>query len=228
MLVLVFADTALEQKLITSLGRTLYFGQYLNSMDTDAHLQVMGNFRTHRLTGIVMEPRKNVVCLGAAIEPRREQLSEIHEQILLPFRSPVVEGQQEDVLDWPNVARSAFLSRASLANTVRLRLQKHINRVTGLYIEHRDGSVEILGHYDPGKPETIESFYDAGEDGPLEAVTFGWTNATRPAERVMLGIQAGRHYDRENYFIWDDFSQVSKHLSCHCRGRRCRRLPDMG
>lgn len=172
-----------------------------------------------------MEPRKVVACLGAAIQPRPEPLTEIDDRVLLPLRGRL-EGPQEDILDRPEIGKTAFFSKASLANTVRLKYQKHVNRVTGLYIEHRDGAIEILGQYDPGKPETITSLYDADEDGPLEAITFGLSNVRRPPERVMLSIQTGRRDRPENKFVWDDFSKVS--ICPDTTPAYCRILADEG
>jgi hypothetical protein len=179
-------------------------------MNADHHLKTLGNFRTHQPVGIIMEPRKYVACLGAAIEPREHPLEEIHESILLPRRGPL-EPRQADIFDQQEASNTGFFSKASLMDAVRLKYQKHVNRVIGLYIEHRDGSIETMGQYDPGEPETITSIYDADKDGPLQAITFGWSNVEREWERVLLSIRTGRHDRPANRFVWDDFSKVSKH-----------------
>lgn len=103
-----------------------------------------------------------------------------------------------------------FLNKARFIDVQLLRLQQIGDRCIGIRIDHYDGTVEVLGQWDPADTETISLLYNS-RDGPLSALLFEFSAPGSIALRYVKNIRvcsADAQACPDTSFIWTDLSSV--------------------
>lgn len=188
--------------LVTSTGRTVYFGRYFLTAHGLGTLTSLGNLKTHKVVGLVVEMLPAMNCIGAALEPRDGPTSALHHRASFPQIEMFEDGEQPALRN-TDVFRTIMVTRANLANVVCLRTQTAHGRCTGLYVEHGSGVIEVLGWWDPAQP--THTVYEDRSRRRLEAVSFIFSDMDNPLERTVELIVVGRALGvKRQMFIWDD------------------------
>lgn len=188
----------------------MYFGPYLLPLDISGVLTSVGDYRTHKVVGIVSETLSTLKSMGAALEPRDgEAVEDLHHLVSFPRREAL--GSTDDVFNRPHISRHIILSRASLADVVCVKSQKAYGRCVGLYIEHGNGVIEVLGQWDPADKGSICDVFEDRNGGTLDAITFVYSDLDQPSDRTVESIVVGRGEGIDiPKFVWDDHTRVSE------------------
>jgi hypothetical protein len=168
----------------------------------------MGDYKSRKLAGIVAESLPLLRCIGVALDPRNEDTlkEDLHTMVSFPRRVAPPAG---DLLSSPLASNNMFVSKASLEGVVCLRTQKSYGRCIGLYVEHGNGTIEVLGQWDPA--DKIYELWEDRSGGKLDAVTFVLSDLDRVIDRLVEDIVVGRDDGITNpTFVWDDTTKVSR------------------
>lgn len=178
----------------------------------------MDDDSTRRPVGLFINPftanQYTINSFGVDLEPYKHQERARHTQIRLPaildHSSRTFPPGHFRTVNFPYM----YLTKASLMDIKRLKMQTRRNRCIGLYIEHYHGVPEILGQWDPADTDATSALYEDKDDAStLDALTFIFSDETEAAERHCLQVVVGRGDSIPlPTFIYDDFTSVSNDM----------------
>jgi hypothetical protein len=114
----------------------------------------------------------------------------------------------DPVFDEIQDLRKAFLTKGSLAGARSVRMQKTGARCVGLLADFHGRDIPaVVGQWDPSNVGGISLLHDADKDGPLENITFGFSDAD-PRERHVTDIIVNGHTTASLHFKWVDLYKV--------------------
>lgn len=128
------------------------------------------------------EIEKNISDVGVTEECEHQEppLTENHPLALARHGFPTIS------IKWSHPYRTIMHSMAKLDDICNLQVRKAGPRCLGLRIVHGDGTIEILGQWDPLDPASISTIYDISE-GTLAGLSFQTTPTSR-CDRYMSEI----------------------------------------
>ncbi len=87
----------------------------------------------------------------------------------------------------------AFRSVASLSRIARVRVRRVGPRCVGICLHHHDGSLDVLGQWDPSDVSSIGDIYNSNAGGDLTAMTFHMSGPGKESfvEDISIGVHPG-------------------------------------
>ncbi len=110
---------------------------------------------------------------------------------------------------YPNTPDGWYPTTATLSNVKQLCIRKVGDWCSGLCVRHDDGSVEVLGRWDPSDGNAIVNIYDSSRDGPLTTLHFRYSKDNIYKSQIIdiaTGIATGILPEDEGIvFQWEAF-----------------------
>lgn len=168
-------------KVSTNRGRSHHFGPYYATQRTRRGYEEFPQWtqvssgRPSKITGIIVDAltyniQQDVFDMGVT-----EEYEPDHGELLeAPSPTAVRHGFPDIPIVRIELRSTVMQSTATLDDISNLQVRKVGLRCMGLRILHGDGTIEILGQWDPADPTSISTLYDVSE-GPLAGLTFQTT-----------------------------------------------------
>lgn len=204
------SDFANTMKMVTSHGRSLYYGPHSLVYSRTVDMTTFRSNDKQQIVGLFIDPTSacpsKIQSIGVAMD-HQEKLGISNPQELT---LPAIEGADSSLFAVQHF-RSAFMSTASMTNIKNIKTQTRGERCVGLYIEHHCGVPDTLGQWDPGLLDaTTDLYHDDGHTTPIDALTFVFSSEPKPTDRHCIRIILGRDESISSpTFICDNFSSVS-------------------
>lgn len=178
---------------------------------TQARISSFGYENTHVTSGIFHDPfpavSKALKTIGVVLEPSKQPPNTQDEapKVTLPMQVRLDSSFFLDSNPW-----TAFTNYASFAEVKLLRMQKIDRRCTGLLGEFWDDQLpRILGQWDPSKTDAISMLHNSEIDGPLNTLTFVYSDVSQRAGYV-TEIVPNRPGPERHHYQWENLNEVSK------------------
>lgn len=184
----------------------------------DAHLSDFGVPENHRIIGAFIDPStsepKSFTTIGVTTEPLPSSESPVRQQ--RPMAVSQFVNTDRHSFQGRN-CRTAFMTKAHLLDVEVLKLQRVRGRCVGMFIGRRNGTVDILGQWDPANVDATSTLYERCQ-GSLNTLTFAFSNKGSDArERYVEDIllQGTDLPANKPSFTWSNLEMVRTHI------RRC-------
>jgi hypothetical protein len=197
------------------------------SFDSDLHWTPLSDDLFNPVVGFFHDPlavsaNGDIMTFGITKEDEEDTNEGALEEIFFPS---IPQAAMPDSM-FRTASKARFISVASLNNIAKIHVRRRGDRCMGLWIEHSDGMVEILGQWDPSESSQISEIYRKSQ-GPLQRLSFHFEETFPPSSargqlfggriefcsevRLVVGDDPSTPIDatEEDVYIIEDMNTVS-------------------
>lgn len=202
--------------MITSKGRTLFFGPHSSLMRANVRYSNMLNGVVCKVSGIFLDTTSMAfdypISIGAAL------VVEGYEGYNVPVQEAPVATLQAVHSPFPEeILGTTFFTKHNLLYVRNLKVQRSGSRCMGLLIERGDGSIDVLGQWNPMRQNTTTTLYSREMNRPLQSITFIYSgNDAHVIEKHVEDIVLNESETTKPSFRLEELSEVFQARSGYC------------